>query len=136
MRHPSLSSSTFITDIFEIWLRGALIGNAGLGTLHSSRIASADLIPLCSQGKSKKDSKSEPGGGGDKQENGQRHYDRREKHVRGDRIPILDNNDRYQNRQQRGGNEFEVAHKVKGLLSRRFHLGEPPAFELSDCRSP
>jgi hypothetical protein len=99
------------------------------------RIASADLIPLCTPGKRKKDSKGEPGGGGDKQQNGQRHNDRREKHMRRDWFPILDNNDRYQDRQQRGSNEFEVAHKVKELPSTRFHLGEPPAFELSDCRS-
>jgi len=87
MRQPSFNNSTFMTDIFLM-----LVGRAV--------IASANLTPLRAQRQGEKNSKGEPCGSGDKQQNSVGHDDGRKKHVRRHRFPVLDDNDRYQNSQK------------------------------------
>ena len=73
----------------------------------------ADLIALGVERHGEQNSQGEPGGGSNKQQNGERHGEGGEQQVGGHRVPILDDNDRDQDSQARGGDEFEVSHKAK-----------------------
>jgi hypothetical protein len=71
------------------------------------------LIPLGAERHGEQNSKGEPGGGRDKEQNGVRHDERGEQQVRGHRVPILDNNDRHQDCQAGGGDKFKISHKAQ-----------------------
>jgi hypothetical protein len=75
--------------------------------------SSASLIAPGAERHGEQNSKGEPGGGGDEQQNGERHGEGGEQEVGGHRVPILDDNDRDQDSQARGGDEFKVSHKAK-----------------------
>jgi hypothetical protein len=79
---------------------------------------SADLIALGVERHGEQNSQGEPGGGGNKQQNGERHGEGGEQQVGGHRVPILDDNDRDQNSQARGDDEFKVSHKAKTVSTR------------------
>jgi len=76
---------------------------------------SADLIAPGVERHGEQNSQGEPGGGSNKQQNGERHGEGGEQQVGGHRVPILDDNNRDQDSQAGGGDEFKVSHKQKRL---------------------
>ena len=86
------------------------------------------------QRKCEKDSKGKSGRRSDEQQNGQRHNDAGEKYVRGHWIPVLNDHDCYQDRQDRRGDELKVAHN-RGQFVRAIHLSNTPALESGDRRA-
>jgi hypothetical protein len=68
------------------------------------------LFPLSAQRQCQNDPKGESGSGSDKQQNGVRHHDGREKHVGCHLFPVLDDDNRDQDSQKRSDYEFQVAH--------------------------